>query len=94
MAHDSSDVVPNPSAASTAIQIDSTLNIIPPQPKVEPQGFDKIREKLKPLLLYIVSLAQFLDIGKIHYSFFFCRSIRSLLISTCSINIFLLLSFT
>ncbi|KAF9337389.1 hypothetical protein BG006_005016 [Podila minutissima] len=62
MAHDSSDVVPNPSAASTAIPIGSTLNIIPPQPKVEPQGFDKIREKLKPLLLYIVSLAQFLDI--------------------------------
>ncbi|KAG0024581.1 hypothetical protein BGZ81_007640 [Podila clonocystis] len=63
MAQDSSDVVSNPSAASTAIQIDSTLNnIIPHQPKVELEGFDKIREKLKPLLLYIVSLAQFLDI--------------------------------
>lgn len=75
MAQDSSDVAPNPSAASTAIQIDSTLNIIPPQPKVELQGFDKIREKLKPLLLYVVSFAQFLDIGTIHVLFF--RSIRS-----------------
>lgn len=75
MAQDSSDVAPNPSAASTAIHIDSTLNIIPPQSKVELQGFDKIREKLKPLLLYVVSFAQFLDIGTIHALFF--RPIRS-----------------
>lgn len=80
MAQDSSDVVPNPSAASTAIQIDSTLNIIPPRPKVEPQGFDKIREKLKPLLLYIVSMAQFLDIGNRQYFLHLLDTSRSILV--------------
>jgi hypothetical protein len=31
-------------------------------------GIDKLRLKLRPLLLYVVSTAQFIDIGKSYHS--------------------------
>ncbi|KAG0346792.1 hypothetical protein BG004_000779, partial [Podila humilis] len=37
-------------------------NVVAPEVKVELQGLDKIRQQLKPMLLYVVSFAQFLDI--------------------------------
>jgi len=39
---------------------------IPPEPEcvdIEPSGLEKLRQRMSPHLLYVVSTAQFLDIG-------------------------------
>ncbi|KAG0267454.1 hypothetical protein DFQ27_008745 [Actinomortierella ambigua] len=56
---------PSSSTVTISIQEDSTVKTLhanaPPTPKTE-NKFDALRERLQPLLLYVVSLAQFLDI--------------------------------
>ncbi|KAF9971313.1 hypothetical protein BGZ73_005755 [Actinomortierella ambigua] len=56
---------PSSSAVTISIQEDSTAKVPHADTSLEPNTshkFDELREKLRPLLLYVVSLAQFLDI--------------------------------
>ncbi|KAG0006377.1 hypothetical protein BGZ80_009367 [Entomortierella chlamydospora] len=55
--HSSDNIAPVP-----VIQVDEAVKEVPSGSSEEPSAIDKMRLKMRPLLLYVVSLAQFLDI--------------------------------
>ena len=61
--------VQEPAVPTTTLQIadktnETSNNTMSDVPTKELVGMERLRLKLKPLLLYVVSTAQFLDIGK------------------------------
>lgn len=58
-------VVPIPSPTKNVKSIDMTRETtISPSSPSKTSGLDNVRQKLQPLFLYVVSTAQFLDIGR------------------------------